>query len=66
MKAGEPGVFGERPRLGLFLAAALTASMFCAGYPLMAAARGAWQSHYPGLSARWANDGRWTLLGWYG
>lgn len=59
-------VFGTRPRLGLFLAAALTASMFCLGYPFMAALRGTWQSHYPELAARWSNDGRWTLLGWYG
>lgn len=64
--AAEGGVFGARPRLGVFLAAALAASMFCLGYPFMAALRATWQSHYPELAARWSNDGRWTLLGWYG
>ena len=42
------------------------AGALCAGYPLMMAWRAAWQEHYPQVAARWANNGPFTLLGWYG
>lgn len=47
-------------------AGVLMALSICAGYFLMPVFRGVWQSHYPSLSAQWANDGRFSLLGWFG
>lgn len=42
------------------------AAAFCSGYVGMPVFRAAWQSHYPELAAAWANDGRFTLIGWFG
>ena len=42
------------------------ACALCAGYPLMAVWRGAWQNHYPQVAAQWPNNGRFTMVGWYG
>lgn len=44
----------------------LVACAMCSGYPLMYACRRAWQAHYPTLTEQWANNGRFTLLGWFG
>lgn len=66
VRPGDGSLFGARARLGLFLAAALTATLYCAGYPFMAVLRSTWQSHYPQLASQWSNNGRWSLIGWYG
>ncbi|MDD5627708.1 MAG: hypothetical protein PHU21_01495 [Elusimicrobia bacterium] len=44
----------------------VVAAAFCAGYAAMPVFRHAWQAHYPELTRAWANDGRFTLLGWFG
>lgn len=42
------------------------ACALCIGYPLMSIWRGVWKSHYPQLAAQWSNNGRFTVVGWYG
>ncbi|HVC08340.1 MAG TPA: hypothetical protein VNH15_00185 [Elusimicrobiota bacterium] len=50
----------------VWLCGLAVALCFCSGYFLSAACRSAWQSHYPALAARWANDGPFSVLGLYG
>ena len=42
------------------------AAIFCSSYFLMFAYRQVWKSHYPALADRWANNGRFSVVGLYG
>jgi hypothetical protein len=44
----------------------LTASVLCCSYPLMFAYRAVRQAQQPQLAARWANDGRFSMLAVFG
>ncbi|HVA65686.1 MAG TPA: hypothetical protein VNK24_02025 [Elusimicrobiota bacterium] len=56
----------KKAGLAPWLGALAMACALCAGYPLMAVWRGAWQDHYPQIAAQWPNNGRFTMVGWYG
>ncbi|MHB2025221.1 MAG: hypothetical protein ACYCPQ_01080 [Elusimicrobiota bacterium] len=49
-----------------WIGALAMAAAMCSGYLFMAGLRGVWKSHYPELASRWANNGPFTVLGWYG
>ena len=54
------------PGRALWGIALLTASVMCCAYPLMYAYRAARQAKEPELAARWANDGRFSMLAIFG
>lgn len=56
----------EAPLIRPWLGALLVALAMCSGYPFMYGLRRTWQSHYPALAAQWPNNGRFTVLGWFG
>ncbi|MHB2025219.1 MAG: hypothetical protein ACYCPQ_01070 [Elusimicrobiota bacterium] len=58
--------FLTRARLVPWLGAILIAVSICSCYPFMYAFRSAWQNHYPELAAQWADNGPFTILGWFG
>jgi hypothetical protein len=49
-----------------WIGALLVAGALCGGYFGMPVFRGAWQTHYPELADAWANNGRFSLIGWFG
>lgn len=50
----------------LWLWALALAAAMCAGHVLMYTFRSVCQSHYPHYSERWANNGRFTVVNWFG